>query len=104
MDDGAMIRMFPNGTFMALAPIALLGKRASHKMHHQPHTFGVVNVYDDVRVIAGDRVPINRNPVALRGCTQPFPIRIPISRKLQKKTPIMTAVGEMESVPLTQIS
>jgi len=61
-------------------------------------------MYDYVNVITGHAVSINGHSISLCPDSQPFPVCITFPRKLQKKSTIMTTVGEMISVAFHQIS
>jgi hypothetical protein len=59
---------------------------------------------DQVDMITGNAIPVDRNPIPFDPDTQPLPVNVPITRELQQKSPVMTAMSQVEGVPLLQIS
>ena len=59
---------------------------------------------DQVDMITGNSIPVHGNPISFDTDTKPLAVNVPIPRKLQKKSPVMTAMSQVEGVPLLQIS
>ncbi len=80
---------------MGFAPIPLLGKCSGYEVHHLADPFNILRMHNDMDMITGNGIPINRNPVTRCSLAQPAPVRIAIPRKLQKKATIMTAMSQV---------
>jgi hypothetical protein len=59
---------------------------------------------NQVDMITGNAIPIHRNPISFDADTQPLTVNVPIPRKLKQKSPVMTAMSQVEGIPLLQIA
>jgi hypothetical protein len=104
LDNRALIWVLPDRPFKPLSAIQMLRKRSCRQMHQQADSLSIINMNDQMNMIAGNAISINRHPIALDADTQPFPVNIPIPGKLQQESPVVTPMSQVEGIPLPQIS
>jgi hypothetical protein len=99
-DRCGMIAIFPVCSLAMLPSVVLLPRVARDQLHGRRDTVVAPAVfYQNMYMVAGDRIIQYRNSKPLSGLIQPVNVTLTITGKLQKELLFMATVRQMPYVP-----